>query len=199
MKKWVDYLTKYIFSYLFSGGLCLALDKMFHVPDPFGPFLLGGFVCVSFLMYEDFLENQRRHAELFLKYVLLFHIGGAIYWFIEILYRGYSHWSMYILGGICFLACGLINEKYNWDMPMVEQMGIASILITVLEFIVGLIVNKLFMMNVWDYSNVPLNIMGQICLPFTVIWFFLSGVAIVLDDYLRHWFFKEEKPRYKLF
>ena len=199
MKKWIDYLTKYIFSYLFSGGLCLAFDTFLHLPDPYGPFLLGGFVCVSFLAYEDFLENNRSKAEQILKYIILLFIGGTIYWFIEILYRGYSHYSMFILGGVCFVACGLINEKFSWDMPLWKQMGIATIIITVLEFIVGVIVNLILKLNVWDYSNLPFNILGQICLPFSIIWFFLSAVAIVLDDWLRYKMFKEEKPRYKLF
>lgn len=199
MKKWVDYLTKYIFSYLFSGGLCLALDKALTIPDPYGPFLLGGLVCVSFLIYQDFLENNRTKAEQLLKYIILLHIGGTIYWTIEILYRGYSHYSMYILGGVCFISCGLINEKFSWEMPLWKQMGISTIMITTLEFIVGIIVNIIFKMNIWDYSNMPFNVLGQICLPFSIIWFFLSALAIILDDWLRYKMFKEEKPRYKLF
>lgn len=51
--------------------------------------------------------------------------------------------------------------------------------------------------GIWDYSNMPFNIIGQICLPFTVAWYILSLLAIVLDDHLRYWIFGEEKPRYK--
>lgn len=47
--------------------------------------------------------------------------------------------------------------------------------------------------------SMPLNVLGQICLPFTLIWCILSLVAIILDDYIRFWFFNEEKPNYKLF
>lgn len=51
--------------------------------------------------------------------------------------------------------------------------------------------------NVWDYSNMPFNLLGQICLPFTVIWFFLSAVAVVLDDWIRHILWGEDIPHYK--
>ena len=34
----------------------------------------------------------------------------------------------------------------------------------------GLIFNCALGMGVWDYSRVPLNLWGQICLPFTLIW-----------------------------
>ena len=45
-----------------------------------------------------------------------------------------------------------------------------------------MIVNIILQWNVWDYSNVPFNVMGQICLPFSIIWFFLSLPAIVPAD-----------------
>lgn len=70
--------------------------------------------------------------------------------------------------------------------------------ITVLEFVFGLIFNIWLGMNIWDYSALPLNIMGQVCLPFTIVWFFLSAVAIVVDDWLRYALWGEEKPRYRL-
>lgn len=192
-------LYKYISAFLFSGGICLMLDTIFHIPDPYGPFILGGLVCTSFLMYEDFLKYRHSIAEKLLKYIILLHTGGSIYWLIEIFYRGYSHYSMYMLGGICFISCGMINEYFTWEMPLWKQMSISAVIITVLEFIVGLVVNIILKMNIWDYSNLPFNVLGQICLPFMVIWFFLSAVAIILDDYLRYAMFKEEKPRYKLF
>ena len=78
-------------------------------------------------------------------------------------------------------------------------MGICCIIITVLEFIFGVVLNIWLGLQIWDYSGMPLNIMGQICLPFTVAWYFLSAAAIILDDYIRYWLFGEEKPRYTLF
>lgn len=130
--------------------------------------------------------------------MILCCVGGALYIVIELLWRGYSHWTMFILGGICFFYIGLINEEFTWDMPLVKQMFIGAIVITMWEFLFGIIVNGVYNLNVWDYSNMPFNILGQICLPYCILWFFISLPAIVLDDWLRYWLFKEEKPHYRL-
>lgn len=129
---------------------------------------------------------------------VLFLIGGTAYFIIELLFRGYSHWTMFIVGGLCFLLIGGINEYLPWDMALTSQMIIASLLITSVELISGLIVNKLLGWGVWDYSHMPYNLFGQVCLLFSVLWFFLSAVGIVLDDYLRYWLFGWEKPKYRI-
>lgn len=132
------------------------------------------------------------------KYLFLFCIGGGIYCLIELAFRGHTHPSMFAVGGICFIICGCLNEIIPWDMTIQKQMLICAVTITAIEFVAGLILNVWLRLNVWDYSRMPLNIMGQICLPFTVAWYFLSAAGIILDDYLRYWFFSEEKPRYTL-
>lgn len=106
---------------------------------------------------------------------------------------------MFILGGLCFISLGLINEILSWKTPLWLQMIIGAGIITLLEFIVGCIVNLWLGWNVWDYSDLPLNIMGQISLLFTFLWMIISLVGIVLDDYLKYWLLKKEKPRYKIF
>lgn len=132
------------------------------------------------------------------KPFILIVIGGLIYTSIEMLYRGYSHWTMFLVGGLAFYMIGCINEYIQWDMPLYKQMAIGMSIITCLEFVTGFIVNIILKWNVWDYSNVPFNVLGQICLPFCAIWYFLSLVGIILDDYIRYWLFYEEKPTYKL-
>lgn len=116
---------------------------------------------------------------------------------IELMWRGRTHWTMFIVGGICFVLVGLVNEVFTWDMPLIRQQAISTVMITIVELLAGLLINCNY--TIWDYRNAPLNIMGQICLPYTILWFFLSCPAIILDDYLRYWIFGEEKPRYKLF
>ena len=131
-----------------------------------------------------------------LKFLILFIFGGAIYFLIEILWRGYSHWTMFLLGGLCFVIVGAINNFIPWKMKFEKQMAIGAIIITILEFIVGVVVNLILKWNIWDYSMLPFNILGQICLPFSLIWFLLSGIIIIVDDYLRYKLFKEDKPKY---
>lgn len=134
----------------------------------------------------------------FLKYLTLFLVGGAFYYALEVLFRGYSFLAMAGCGGLCFIICGVINEKSRC-MPLVLQQLIAASGITVIEFIFGLILNVWLGLNMWDYSNMPGNILGQICPQFMALWFFLSAVGIILDDVIRWRLFGEEKPHYHLF
>ena len=142
---------------------------------------------------------MNKYIKLFLKYLFLGFIGGFTYYNIELMYRGYSHISMFLLASFLFILIGLINEFLSWDTPLFIQSIIGAIIVTVFEFITGCIVNLWLGLNIWDYSNEPLNVMGQICLPFTFIWIVLSCIAIILDDYLRYYIFNEEKPHYKVF
>lgn len=135
--------------------------------------------------------------KLFTKYLVLFFIGGTIYVSLEHIWRGWSHWTMFILGGICFIALGLINEVLDWNTPMVLQMAIGCVIITTLEFITGCVVNIGLGWDIWDYSQYPLNFLGQISVGSSVLWYFLSAVGIVLDDTIRWKAFGEDKPKYK--
>lgn len=130
-----------------------------------------------------------------LRPLVLFGIGGFLYVMIEMLWRGYSHWTMFIVGGLCFVLIGAINEVFTFDMPLVQQMAISAVMVTIVELLAGLLINCDY--SIWDYRNVPFNVMGQICLPYTVLWFFLSLPAIIVDDYIRYWLFGEEKPHYR--
>lgn len=132
------------------------------------------------------------------KALTLFLVGGIIYYLTECLVRGYSHYTMFIAGGLIFLLIGVQNQYMRWKWALTSQMLLSCLTITVCELIIGIIVNLLLNMGVWSYAMKPHNFLGQICLMNTVLWFFYSLPAIVLDDYLRYWWFKEEKPRYKI-
>lgn len=133
------------------------------------------------------------------KFLILLSSGGLIYVLIEFLYRGRSHWSMFLVGGICFVLIGGLNNWFPWNWSILRQMGISAAIVTAVEFVSGILLNMVLNLDVWDYSNMPFNIYGQICLPFTVIWFFLSFLAIVADDFLRWLWFGEIFPEYHLF
>lgn len=126
-----------------------------------------------------------------IKYPMLFLFGGSIYYLLEIIFRGYSFTAMIICGGLCFTICGAINEK-NRCMPLVLQQLVAAAGITAIEFLFGLVLNVWLGLRMWDYSNMPGNILGQICPQFTALWFFLSALGIILDDYIR-WVFSEKR------
>lgn len=131
------------------------------------------------------------------KEAILAICGGFLYILLEVAWRGYSHWSMFLLGGLCFVLIGLLNELLPWEMPLILQGLIGSFgIVTPLEFATGCVVNIWLGWDVWDYSDIPLNIFGQVCLPFSLLWILVSIVAVVLDDWLRWRFFGEAKPQY---
>lgn len=100
---------------------------------------------------------------------LLFAIGGAGYALIEILYRHKTHWTMALAGGTCFVSLYRFYKRYS-AMKMFKKCVAGSAIITFLEFICGCIVNLKFKLNVWDYSNCKLNIKGQICPFYSILW-----------------------------
>ena len=133
------------------------------------------------------------------KYLVLMATGGLLYVALELVWRGRSHWTMFLLGGICFAALGLINEILPWSMALWKQILIGTGIITALEFLTGCVVNLCLGWNIWDYSHLPGNILGQICPQYCLLWLPVSLAGIVLDDWLRYWWWGEERPRYKLF
>lgn len=115
------------------------------------------------------------------KYIILFLIGGIGYGIIEVLFRGYTHWSMIITGGAAFLSLYIINNALN-DTSIFIKALLGMVVITSLEFSVGIIVNKIFYLVVWDYTNMPGNILGQISLQFSACWYGLSVVAFIIFE-----------------
>ena len=117
--------------------------------------------------------------------LLIGHIFGATYLTIEVCYRGYSHLSMYLLAFVIGLVIGGLNEFYPY-MDLKLQCLFGMTIATLGEGIVGIIVNNILHLNVWDYSSLPFTFFaGQCYLLFSIAWLGLSYVCIKLDDLLR--------------
>lgn len=129
------------------------------------------------------LKNGWKH--ILYKNSVIFFIFGVSYVLLEIFYRGHSATSMFFVGGLCGLLIGLINE-FTPKMPVLLQMLLGSIIVTFIEFVTGYILNIKLGLHIWDYSNLRFNILGQVSLLFSVLWFFLSFIVIHVDDILRH-------------
>lgn len=130
------------------------------------------------------------------KAITLILFGGSIYYLIEILWRGHSHWTMFLLGGLMFFIIGQLNEHIEWDTPLLKQSLLGAIVVTISEFLTGCVVNLWLGWDIWDYSEVPFNILGQVCPQYFVLWISLACIAIIVDDYFRYFVFKEERPHY---
>ena len=119
-------------------------------------------------------------------YLVVGIVGGILYCLVEILFRGYSHWSMFLLGGIVFLFCGIQGRAVKWQDSFITQLIRCGIFITATEFITGIIVNRWMGLNVWDYSDLPFNVMGQVCPHFIIAFMGLCIIGIPLSGYLMY-------------
>ena len=114
------------------------------------------------------------------KRVDLFAIGGSIYGLIEVAWRGYTHWTMVCLGGVLFLFFGMMNRFLPEKVTLLQRGVVGGVCVTAAEFAVGYVVNLKMGLAVWDYSEMPFQLMGQVCLPFSLFWAVLSMAAMVL-------------------
>ncbi len=129
----------------------------------------------------------------FAQYALVFAIGGVSYGTLEILWRQYTHWSMVIAGGICFLSM-YITYNNNPNMNFLFRAMIGSLIITSVELVFGCIFNIWLKMNVWDYSRFRFNLWGQICLLYSVLWGLLAMPVSVLCIKLKQVLNRPKKP-----
>ena len=110
----------------------------------------------------------------FWKRCLLFCAGGGAYVGLELLWRGYSHISMFAAGGVCFLLIGQLGQvqpAMQWPLRTMVGAGI----ITMVELAVGVLVNRQY--QVWDYRSRPGNFLGQICPLYSLLWIPVSAAA----------------------
>jgi len=121
------------------------------------------------------------------EYMTFFLSGGVIYNLLELLWRGYSHWSMTIAGGLCCIIIHFINQKWI-KKNIFFRCLIGCAVITAVEFAIGIIVNRILMLNVWDYSNMSFNVLGQICPVFSLLWFVLSFPICYFSNVIRYFF-----------
>ena len=107
---------------------------------------------------------------------MLFLVGGGLYVALEIFWRGRSHVSMFLAGGAAlFLLGGLAARFPSWPLLVTSAAG--AVVITAIEYVTGAVVNVKLGLNVWDYSGLPLNAYGQICVRYSLLWFLLCVPA----------------------
>lgn len=120
---------------------------------------------------------------MFFNYLFVAIIGGFGYCLIEIIWRGRTHYSMFFAGAIILSVFYFIS--INYSLPLWKKCIIGMLIITVIELAIGVVFNIMLGENVWDYSNMPLNFLGQICVPFSLLWLLLSGVAFKIIDVIK--------------
>jgi len=111
----------------------------------------------------------------------LFSVGAIGYGLIELLWRGRTHWSMCLAGGISFLGISKISARLKNSCLFVKALASCGF-ITTIELLFGIVFNIILKRKVWDYSKMPLNIGGQICVLYSFFWLVLSFLFIPLSN-----------------
>lgn len=128
-----------------------------------------------------------QEISLFEKRVILFFIGAMGYGIIEVAFRGYTHWTMMVTGGVVFSILYMVQMRMSGSSLWVRCL-VGSLIITAAEFVVGCVVNLWLGWNVWDYSMFRFQLLGQVCLLFSFLWFLLSGPVFFLSQTIyRKW------------
>ena len=109
----------------------------------------------------------------------LFFVGGSGYVGLELLWRGRSHISMFLAGGVCFLLLGRIDRA---RFSPAGKCLLGAVTITAVELLAGLLFNRDY--RVWDYRKMPFHFMGQICLSYSLLWIPVSFGAMLLHRLL---------------
>jgi hypothetical protein len=119
--------------------------------------------------------RKHTHGGKVREYAWVAVIGGAGYSFLEILWRGHTHWSMALAGGVCLPLIYRIHagRRHNLAVRSVICAGLITLLLG---------------WQVWDYSGLRFNLMGQVCLLYSLLWCLLSAAICPVCTALRKHF-----------
>ena len=123
------------------------------------------------------MNNFYENAQVFL-------IGALLYNGTEVLFRGFTHWTMFLAGGLCVTALYNVFLRLE-NIALWKKCLIGTTVITIVEFAFGCIFNLILKWDVWDYSGHSFHLWGQVCLLFTVFWFILSAPLVWLTKHLQ--------------
>ena len=124
------------------------------------------------------------------RFLWIFFIYAFLGWCTEVSYaalvsgrfinRGFLNGPVcpiYGLGVVLVMAC---LEPFRDNLLL---LFVCSVLLTsLLEWITGFVLEKLFHQRWWDYSNEPFNLGGYVCLRFSIAW----GLACVFVSEILH-------------
>lgn len=133
-----------------------------------------------------------------LGHIVRWMFGGVLYGILEIVWRGYTHWTMMVLAALLCIPLDIANEHMPWGLPLWLQAVLGGLTITAAELAAGLVLNAWLGLDIWDYSALPFNLWGQVCLQYALLWCVLAGPVIVAFDWQDHWLCGGERPHYRL-
>lgn len=166
------------------------------------------FNVITISSIKEYLMNSfiKKHLTLFFVMGLIYlnlevffrSLRGILVGFTGIKYATFAGWTslwMIFVGGFCGLFLGLMNEfEFSRKIPYYIRVILGVIIVFIIELLCGIVLNIFLKLEVWNYSNLPLNICGQISILYIPVWLFICPLAFWIDDLLRYIIYKKEKP-----
>ena len=134
-----------------------------------------------------------------LRFLILWMITGMLYYIVEGIWRigngGWANIVMLPIGGLCGVLVGSLHKIPRfYSMRVITQALLGTCIVLTIELLTGIVLNRWLGLQIWDYTGQPGNIMGQICLPYGVLWFAIMPFTIWLEDRLRWSLWREGSP-----
>ncbi len=124
----------------------------------------------------------------FFYYILLFAIYCFMGWVLEVIYRSITQ-RKFVNAGFLFgpfipiYGLGafiiIVLQHFFQDWHLVARFVVFGLAITLMEYLVGFLSEKIFKMTLWDYSENRFNLHGHVCLHFSIIWTLLALVFLI--------------------
>ena len=134
--------------------------------------------------------------------MLLWVWGGTVYFLLEVGFKTLtSHperisWTMLVVAVILCIPVERCGAELPWGCPLWLQAAACSALVTAVELVAGVVLNLWLRLGIWDYSHLPLNLLGQICPQFALVWWVLCLVFIPVFDWMRWAVEGGDRPHY---
>lgn len=127
-----------------------------------------------------------------------------MYFLLEVAYKTITghperiSWTMLVLAVVLTVPLERCGAELPWECPLWLQALACAALVTVTEFVAGVVLNLWLCLNVWDYSDLPFNLLGQICPQYAIVWWGLCFLFIPVFDWLRYAVVGGNKPTYRI-
>lgn len=129
--------------------------------------------------------------------ILLFAVYAFMGWIIEVVYRSITQREfinagflygpfvpLYGFGALLIIFLELFIHQ--WPLPI--KIVVYGIILTLIEYVTGIILEKTFKLKLWDYSDSRFNIKGRVSLLFSLCWtaFALIFITFIHPTVLRY-------------
>ena len=145
---------------------------------------------------EEEVVVSKNTKDKIIEYITYFFIYSFLGWLIETIYALFVHGHFvkrgFLLGPLCPIygfgaVILIIATKKLYKKPFLKFL-IATIAFSLFEFMVSFVLEMLFGLRWWDYSNDILNIQGRVSLIYSIFW---GVIGLILLEKL-HPFIQEK-------